>query len=464
MIRKNILKSSNCMRSKNLIYSILIISVAHSISLDGQIIPERQWPGYRGYLASGVLDNANLPESFDIEKMTNVRWKISIPGLGLSNPVIWGDKLFITTAVSKSDNQGIKTGIYGDGLPVPDSSMHDWKVYCIDKNSGKILWERISFTGIPKIRRHPKSTHANSSVATDGNYAVAFFGSEGLYCYDYAGKLIWKKSFGILKSVAWDYNAAEWEFASSPIIYNGVLIIQCDVLENSFLAAYDLKTGKELWKTLRDEYPGWCTPNIYKDRGKTLIAVNGYKHRGGYDFETGKEIWRMSGGGDVPIPTPVIGKELIYFNSAHGPSSPVLAIKTNATGDITLKPGETANEYVKWSIPRGGSYIHTMLVYGDHLYNVNWNGTVQCLDAATGKEIYHAKLGNTDSFIAAPVASDGRLYIVDEKGMVHIIQDGISFRQLAEIPLHDVCLTAPSVTDGMIFFRTQKYLIAVGKK
>ncbi len=251
--------------------AIIIALFTISSNISGQLKPERQWPGFRA-MASGVLDNANLPASFDINKMINVRWKTEIPGLGLSSPVIWGDRLFITTSVSKSDNQGIKTGIYGDGMPVADSSVHDWKVFCIDKNTGKnSIWERTAYTGVPKIRRHPKSTHANTSIATDGKYAVAFFGSEGLYCYDYDGKLVWKKNFGILKSVAWDYVAAEWEFASSPIIYNGVLIIQCDVLENSFLAAYDLKSGKELWKTKRDEYPGWCTPNIYKNGDQTLM-------------------------------------------------------------------------------------------------------------------------------------------------------------------------------------------------
>jgi outer membrane protein assembly factor BamB len=172
----------------------------------------------------------------------------------------------------------------------------------------------------------------------------------------------------------------------------------------------------------------------------------------------------MSGGGDVPIPTPVIGKDLIYFNSAHGPSSPIYAIKTNASGDITLKPAGILNEYVKWSIPRGGSYIHTLLLYRDHLYNVNWNGTIVCYEAGTGKVLYNAKLGNTQSFIASPVASDGKLYIVDEQGTVYIIQDGISFKQLAKIPMNDVCLTAPAISDGMIIFRTQKYLVAVGTK
>lgn len=443
--------------------AIVLPVILFTTIITAQINPERQWPQFRGYLSSGVLDNANLPESFDILKMKNVRWKTPIPGLGLSSPVIWADKLFLTTAISKSDNEGIKTGIYGDGMPVADSSVHDWKVICIDKNTGKIIWEKIAYTGIPKIRRHPKSTHANTSVATDGKYVVAFFGSEGLYCYDYEGKLIWKKDLGVLKSVAYNFTAAEWEFASSPVIYNGILIIQCDVLENSFLAAYDLKSGKELWKTKRDEFPGWSTPNIYKQEGKTIIAVNGYKHRGGYDFETGAEIWKMSGGGDVPIPTPVIGKDLVYFNSAHGPSSPIYAIRKSASGDITSKPTGIVNESVKWSIPRGGSYIHTLLLYGNHLYNTNWNGTIECYDAETGKILYTGKLGKTQSFIASPVASDGKIYIVDEQGTIYIIKDGNVFSQIAEIPMNDICLTAPSITDGMIFFRTQKYLIAIGK-
>ncbi|MCX6254006.1 MAG: PQQ-binding-like beta-propeller repeat protein [Bacteroidia bacterium] len=451
---------------KNLLL-LFIISFYLSLStnvITGQIIPERQWPGYRGYLASGVLDNANLPESFDLNKMANIRWKIEVPGLGLSSPVIWGNKLFITSAISQTDKEGFKPGIYGNISPVKDSSVHEWKVYCFDKNTGKIIWDRTSYEGIPKMKRHPKSTHANTSVATDGKYVVAFFGSEGLFCYDMNGNLQWQKNFGLLKSVFFMVKTAEWEFASSPIIYNGVLIIQCDVLENSFVAAYDVKTGKELWKTQRDEYPGWCSPNIYTNAGKTYVTLNGYKNRGGYDFKTGKEVWKMSGGGDIQIPTPIVGNDMIYFNSAHGRSSPIIAVSTNAVGDITLKDNETTNEFVKWSLPRGGSYMHTLLLYKKHLYNVNWNGALICLDPLTGKAIYNAKLGKTESFIASPVASDGKIYIVDEEGTVYIIEDGDSFKLLAEIPLNDICMTAPAITDGMIIFRTQKYLVAAGKK
>lgn len=435
-----------------------------SISAFGQVNPERQWTAYRGRFSAGVLDNANLPESFDIIKMINVRWKTEIPGLGLSSPVIWDNKIFITSAISQNDREGFKPGIYGDIAPVSDSSMHEWKVFCINKNTGKLIWEKTAYKGIPKMKRHPKSTHANTSVATDGKYVVAFFGSEGLFCYDMNGKLIWQKNFGILRSVFFAVKSAEWEFASSPIIYKGVLVVQCDVLDNSFVAAYDLKTGKELWKTQRDEYPGWCTPNIYTNAGKAYVALNGYKNRGGYDFETGKQVWTMSGGGDIQIPTPIVGNDLIYFNSAHGKYSPIIAVKTNATGDITLKGSETSNEFIKWSLPRGGSYMHTLLLYKNHLYNANWNGTFICLDPLTGKEIYNAKLGKSKSFIASPVASDGKIYVVDEDGTIYVVQDGDEFKLLAEVPMNDVCLTAPAISDGMIIFRTQKYLVAVGKK
>lgn len=446
------------------IYISVLIFILAGLASNGQVKPERQWPSYRGYMSSGVLDNAGLPEKFNFATGENIKWKTKLPGLGLSSPVIWGEKLFVTTAVSQADVSGIKTGMNSGVMPVNDASVHEWKVICIDKNIGRIIWEKTSYKGMPAVKRHPKSTHANSSLATDGKHVVAFFGSEGLYCYDMNGNLKWQKNFGVLKSVFFSMTNAEWEFASSPIIYNNTVIVQCDVLENSFVAAYDAATGKELWKTGRDEYPGWCTPNIYTNQGKPYIALNGYKSRAGYDFNTGKEIWTMSGGGDIQIPTPIIGNDIIYFTSGHGKSSPVMAIKTSAKGNITLNGEETSNQYVKWLMPRGGSYMHTLLLYNGLLYTIEWNGMLRCIDPESGKEVYTAKLGTADSFVASPVASDGKIYIVGEHGTVYIIGDGKSFRLLAEIPMDDVSLVAPAITDGMIFFRTQNYLYGVGKK
>jgi outer membrane protein assembly factor BamB len=275
------------------------------------------------------------------------------------------------------------------------------------------------------------------------------------------GNLKWKTDFGKLRSAFFIAENAEWEFASSPILYDGVVVVQCDVLENSFVAVLDAETGKELWRARRDEYPGWSTPNIYIDGGNSRVVVNGYKHRGAYDFKTGEEVWRMSGGGDIPIPTPVIGDSLIYFNSAHGPSSPILAVRTGARGDITLNEKETSNQFVAWSVPRGGSYMATLLLYRGYLYNCGWNGSVVCYDAATGREVYKNKLGMMKSFTGSPVASDGRIFISDDEGTVYVFTAGPEFSLLAANPLGDVCMTTPGITDNMVIFRTMRYLVAI---
>lgn len=421
------------------------------------------WPMYRGQWAAGVLDGADLPLTFDLTTGTNVKWNIELPALGLSSPVIWGDRLFITTAISQADDTGLKPGIFGDISSVDDESVHEWMVYCIDKNSGRIIWERLAHTGVPAMKRHAKSSHASSSAATDGKHVVAFFGSEGLYCYDVDGELLWKKDFGRLESVFFSATSAEWEFASSPIIHNGSVIIQVDVMNGSFVASFDVKTGRELWRTERDEWPGWSTPNIYNHDGRDIVVLNGYKLRAAYDFKTGEEIWRMSGGGDLPIPTPVLGDELIYFNSAHGRVSPIYAVSKAAQGDITLDTGETSNEFVKWAILRGGSYMQTLLLYDGLLYNLGWNGVMNVFDALTGEEAGRIKLGDTRSFTASPVASDGNIWAVDDMGTVYVVKAGREPELMASSELGGVSMTVPAITNGMIFFRTIDMLIAVGR-
>lgn len=438
---------------------ILFSSICQSQQPD----PARQWPMYRGPFASGVMDNASVPESFDLATGKNVKWTLNIPGLGQSSPAIWGDRLYITTAISSADDTGFKPGVFGDIASVNDSSVHEWKVYCIDKNKGTIIWEKLAHTGVPAIKRHAKSSHASCSAATDGTNVVAFFGSEGLYCYDADGNLKWKKDFGKLESVFFSAQSAEWEFASSPIIHKGVVIVQVDVMNGSFVAAFDIKTGNELWKKSRDEWPGWSTPNIYTNNGRDIVVLNGYKHRGGYDFKTGEEIWKMAGGGDLPIPTPIIGKDLIYFNSAHGPVSPVYAVSKNATGDITLAKGETSNEHVKWALLKGGSYMQTLLLYSDCLYNLAWNGILQVIDPLTGTEIYRQKLGEVRSFTASPVASDGKIFAVDDMGTVYVIKAGKTFELISTSELGEISMTVPAITDGIIYYRTVNKLIAVGK-
>ncbi len=448
------------MKTKLLLIA-LIIPFIHSCTQ--KVDPARQWFMYRGNYIKGVLDNANLPATWDTKTGENIAWKTFIPGLGNSCPVVWGDNIFLTSAVSEKDSGKVVTGIYGSIIPVQDSSVHEWITCCLDKNTGKIKWQKIACSGIPKQKRHPMSTHANCTPATNGEYVISFFGSEGLYCYDMDGELQWKKDFGILKSAFFLAPDAEWEFASSPLIHDNVVVIQCDVLENSFLAAYDIKTGSEIWKVKRDEYPGWGTPNIYYEGEKACIAVNGFKHRGGYDFKTGKELWRQSGGGDIPIPSPITGDSLIYFNSAHGRISPVLAIQNKASGDIPLDENGTFSEFVKWGKLRGGSYMSTMLLYNGYLYNAAWNGKLTCYNALSGEEMYSEKVGGGNSYTSCPVAADGIIYITDNDGVVYLVKAGPEFGILQENPLHETMMTTPAISENYLFFRTGNHLVAVKK-
>jgi len=421
------------------------------------------WPSFRGPSANGIGESYSTPISWDVDTSKNIKWKITLPGLAHSSPVIWGNRMFVTTAAGETDAE-LKVGLYGSIEPVDDDSVHEWKVYCLDKNTGKILWEKTAHKGVPKVKRHPKATHANSTPATDGKYVVAFFGSEGLFCYDMDGKLVWKKDFGLLDSAFFMVPSAQWEFASSPVIHQGVVIVQCDALNTAFLAALDIETGQEIWRTAREDVPTWSTPTVHVGEKRTQIIVNGFKHIGGYDFKTGKELWKVSGGGDIPVPTPVVAHGLVFINSAHGRLSPIYAIKLESEGDISLMEDKTSNESIVWSVRRGGSYMMTPLIYGDFLYNLQLNGSLNCYRAKTGEPVYKEQLGKMAAFSASGVAADGKLYFSSEEGDVFVIKSGPEFEVLATNSMKDECMATPAISEGTLYFRTHHYLVAVSDK
>jgi outer membrane protein assembly factor BamB len=436
-------------------------SVISDDELYKAIQANRQWPSYRGYFASGIMNGANLPDSFNVESSYNIKWNIEVPGLGLSCPVIWDDRIYITTAVSSEDKEGYRTGLYGDIAPVEDSSEHRWIVYCIDKESGSVMWEREAYKGVPMVKRHPKSSHANTTVATNGEKVVVFFGSEGLYCYDREGTLQWKRDFGLINAAWHIVESAEWEFCSSPVIFRDKVIIQVDALNTAFVAVLDLESGNTLWKKDRDEIPGWCTPNVYFQGDLPRVVLNGYQHRGAYDMESGEEVWKMSGGGDIPIPTPIVWKDLIFFNSAHGRHAPLMAIKNSASGTLSYPESDTEfGEHFAWFQDRGGAYMSSVMVYDDLLYRMRWNGNLACLNPRTGETLYDETV-HPSSFIASPVAADSNVYLVSETGDVYIIEAGPEYKVLKKIPLGEVSLVTPGIAPGMIIFRTASRLIAV---
>lgn len=416
----------------------------------------QNWPSFRGSKAAGIAEGHELPVQWDAASGEGVKWRVKIPGMGLSSPIVWDDKLYITTAVSTADNSDYKTGLYGDIGSVNDESEHEWKVLAFDKTSGKLLWEKTLHKGVPEVKRHPKSSHANTTMTTDGEYLVVFFGSEGLYAMDMKGKVLWEKDFGVLDAGFFAVPEAQWEFASSPVIHEGKVFVQVDVQKNSFVGAFRLSDGKELWRTAREVVPAWSTPLVHAGKERQQVVVNGYKHAGAYDAETGEELWRVVGGGDIPTPTPIYGDGLFFFTNAHGKESPVYAVGEDARGTLKLSDKKS----FAWVRDRAGAYMSTPLYWDGRVYVCRWNGILGVYRAATGERIYQQRVA-PGAFSASLVGGDGKLYIASEEGKVFVVKAGDQYEVLAENDFGEPVLATPAISDGTVFFRTATELIAV---
>jgi outer membrane protein assembly factor BamB len=422
------------------------------------------WPSFRGIDARGLGDGKNTPVAWNITNGQGVKWKTPVAGLGHSSPIVWGDLVCVSTATSDGE-QSLKVGLYGDIAPVNDDTPKAWKVVCVDKRSGAVRWERELHRGVPAVKRHTKATHANSTLATDGERIVAFLGSEGLHALDMKGQPLWKKDFGVLESGFFMFPAAQWGFASSPVIHDGLVIVQADVFKGSFVGAFDAKTGKVIWRTPRSDVPTWSTPAVVTGPGPAQVVVNGWRHIGGYDLETGKELWRMKGGGDIPVPTPITAHGLIFITNAHGAASPIFAVKPTATGDISLAGDARTNDHIAWSQNREGAYMQTPLVYGDYLYVCRDNGVLSVYDARTGERKYQQRLADGKTgFTASAVAANEKIYFTSEEGSVYVIKAGPVFELLAENTLGETAMATPAISEGVLFFRTRGHLVAVGSQ
>ena len=422
------------------------------------------WPSFRGEFASGVADGQDLPDIWNVQTGENILWKTPIPGLAHSSPVIWGDKIFVTTAISGQGKASFREGLYGDGDASDDKSVHEWKLYCINKNTGEIVWERLVTKGVPIDKRHVKATYANSTPATDGHYVVMLFGSEGLFTYDVAGNFIRKKELGRINCGAYNGRSFEWGSSSCPIIYKNLVIVQVDTQDEDFLIAIDLKTGQQVWKTERDELPSWGTPTIVETKERVQIVTNSSNFIYGYDPQTGKELWRLGGSSQITAPTPIYQDSLIIVCSGRGPEAPIFAIKTNASGTITLNESETSNEYVAWSKTRKGPYMPTPIIYRGYLYTINNDGRFRCYDFETGEQIYAERLPHRKSgFSASPVAADGKIYFPGEDGDIFVVKAGPVFEILATNDMEELLMASPALSDEKLFVKGQHHLFAIGK-
>jgi len=417
------------------------------------------WPSFRGPAAGGVADGMNLPDAWNGPTGANIKWKTPIPGLAHSSPVVWGDKVFVTAAVSSRANVTFKPGLYGEGTASDDNSVHRWQVFCLDKRTGKVIWERTAYEGVPKEKRHIKATYANATPATDGRIVAVLFGSQGLYAFNLDGKPLWKKDLGKLDAGAYDVPSYEWGTASSPIIYKDIVIVQCDQQKGSFLLAVDARTGETVWRVERDELPSWGTPNVYTLGARAELVINASNFIRGYDPRTGQELWRLGGSSKITAPTPIFTKELIFVASGRRPEAPIFAIRPGASGDIT--PGR---DFVAWRKQQRGPYMPTPLVYGEFLYTLGNAGVFDCYDWRTGEEIYRERIPHQGSgFSASPVAADGRIYVSGEDGDIFVIQAGRQFKLAATNPMGELLMATPALSGGMMLVRTERHLFAIGR-
>jgi outer membrane protein assembly factor BamB len=421
------------------------------------------WPSFRGAEASGVAEGQNLPDTWNVKSGTNVLWRTPIPGLAHSSPVVWGNRLFVTTAVSSNPNATFRPGLYGDGDASQDRSRQRWMVIALDKRLGRTLWERVAFEGVPVDKRHIKSTYASSTPATDGRIVVAWFGSQGVFAYDMNGNLRWKVDVGRLDVGAYDIPSYEWGPASSPIVWNGLVIVQCDNQSDSFIIALNADTGETVWKTDRMELPSWGTPTVSTTPDGPVLVTNASNFIRGYDPRNGKELWRLGGSSKITAPTPVFGEGLVVVASGRQPESPIFVMHPEAQGDITLGTGRTSNDAVVWSRTARGPYMPTPLIYRGLLYVLNNNGIFDAYNLRTGDEIYRQRLPNIGSgFSASPVAADGKIYLSSEDGEITVVAAGPRFRQIAANDMGELLMATPALSEGVMYVRSSKSVVAIG--
>lgn len=424
----------------------------------------RPWPQFRGPRASGIGDGQGAPAAWNVETGEGVRWKTPIPGIGLSSPIVWGDRIFVTTAVSGKGDMTFRTGLYGDPTSVDDTSEHTFRLYALDAASGRVLWDREVHRGAPQARRHLKSSLANATPATDGEHVVVLFGAVGkLAAYDFEGKQLWQRDIGILDTNDPQSGTDEWGHASSPILYGDLVLVQGDRRKDSFLAAYRLATGEEAWRIPREEPSTWSTPNVLPAPSGDELITNGQIIRA-YDPRTGRTLWTLGPNSEVVVATPIIGDGLAFLTAGYPPVRPVYAVRPGQRGDLSLPKGERASKAVAWSHPRGGTYIPSPILYRGILYTCNNNGILTAYRAETGEQLSMIRLSTTTaSFSASPVAADGRLYFPSETGEVYILRAGPEPELLAVRPMGETVMSTPAISGGLMVVRTLKHVFGLAE-
>ena len=436
----------------------LLLPLIAGAVLSGE--PAANWPQFRGPGARGVADHPDLPDRWSTNQ--NVAWKIDVPGRGWSSPIVWGERVFLTSVVSEGEMELPKRGLYfgGERRDIPKAA-HRWLVLCLDLKSGRELWRQEAHRGTPPNPLHVKNTYASETPVTDGERVYACFGNVGVFCYDFQGRKLWSANFPPVKT------RNGWGSAGSPALCRDRLFIVNDNDDQAFAVALDTKTGRELWRVDRDEKSNWATPFVWQNEQRTELITAGTRKVRSYDLD-GKLLWELGGMSSIVIPTPFAEFGLLYVCSGYVGDKlrPVFAIKPGASGDISLKPGETNNAFIAWYQPTAAPYNPSPLLYGDYFYVLFDGGFLSCHDARTGRQIYEKQRIRPEptSFTASPWAANGRIFALSEDGDTFVFQAGPEYRLLHQNPLAEMCMATPAPAGDRLLIRTLTKLYCFKKE
>lgn len=444
------------MRKSN---SLLVLMVSWGILNGSAGALAEDWPGWRGD-GRGISLEKNLPLKWS--ESEGVKWKTALPGAGHSSPIVWGSRVFVSTAVAGDSNvETFQGGVYmGGNRPKPDESEYAYRVICLDANDGSILWSKDVMRGNPKTRRHTKNTYASETPVTDGKYVYASFGSAGLHAVDFEGNVVWHHDLGLIR------DRQGWGTGASPVVFQNTIVVNCDSDYGSYIAALDKATGNPVWRTERNEGASWGTPFLFPAEGRTVIVTNASRHMRGYDAATGKLLWECAGGSMITVPSPVATQGLVFLSSGHSllPQRPIIAVRGEASGDITPPPDQSQSQGVAWLNRSGGAYVTSPIALDEHLYVPLDKGSLACYEARTGKTIYEGRnLGRRNTITASPVAGNGKIYVQTEGGECYVVKAGPEFEVLAVNKLDEVFCASPAVSGGKIYLRARKHLYCIGK-
>lgn len=440
-----------------------------AIALTATPVSGKDWSQFRGAAGDGIAADKTLPAEWAAD--AGLAWKVAVPGLGWSQPIAWGDKIFLTTAVSEAQpkpdagNKGPGfdglVGFLSSGGLNPPEVTYRWLLLCLDPDTGKTVWEKTVREGRPTMQVHPNNTYASETPATDGERVIAYFGMTGVYCYDFSGNLLWSQDLGAFPM------QFGWGTGSSPVLEGDLVYIQCDNDKASFLVALDKRTGDEVWRAERAEKSNWSSPYVWRNHLRTELVTAGGDQMRSYDPKTGELLWSLKGSGRTSA-SPVGDDDLLYIESADrltGMSGVFAAIRPGATGEVSLDANDGDDGPVAWSQRLTGSHVASPLLYDGCLYLAeNQIGIVRCLEAATGREHYRKRLPGATGFTSSPIANGERVYFFDQSGVTIVVEAGPEFRVIANNDLQEMCWASPGLAGNRLLIRTAEHLYAVGQK